>query len=182
MANKILADKINKLEEIMKTDEDSEKILKYAQYFVARVKRNKNYMSSFLDIFESEEKLLYQIRAEKLKKTVQDLLLFLLQNLEEKSESSLNFRSLSGTRDPAQENEKDFFKIHRKSETLAQNISEQKMKIQKIYENLKFSVDRSSKVLNTRLGRQRNNLSCTPNDLNLDFSLCRDLDRSKDFD
>ena len=113
---------------------------------------------------------------------MQDLLLFLLQNLEEKSESSLNFRSLSGTRDPAQENEKDFFKIHRKSETLAQNISEQKMKIQKIYENLKFSVDRSSKVLNTRLGRQRNNLSCTPNDLNLDFSLLRDLDRSKDFD
>ena len=182
MTNKILTDKLNKLEEIMRIDEDSEKLLKYAQFFVARVKRNKNYMKSFVDIFESEEKLLYEIKAEKLKKTAQDLLLFLLQNLEEKSESALNYRSLSGNRDSLQETGQDFVKIHKKSETLAQNISEQKMKIQQIYENLKFSMDRSSMVLSSRFGRQRNNLSCTPNELNLDFSVSRSLDRSRDFD
>jgi SMC interacting uncharacterized protein involved in chromosome segregation len=99
-----------------------------------------------------------------------------LQNLDEKSENSTGSqRSLSSTRENTGH---DFLKIHRKSETLAQNITEQKLKIQKIYENLKFSVDRSNLVLSSRLSRERSQTSCTPNEL--DFSISREMNQSKD--
>lgn len=149
-----MAEKIEIYEKNTEKDEDLTKILKYAQFFIGKVKRNSRYIRSFSDIFESETRILAELKAENTKKVLKDLFLFLLENLDDKRETGA--RSQSTTREDkrysSELNPEEFLKIHRKSDTLAQNITEQKIKIQKIYEELKFSVDHSKVVLASGLG------------------------------
>lgn len=147
-----MSEKIEIYEKNTEKDEDLTKILKYAQFFMAKVKRNSRYIRSFSDIFESETRVLAEIKAENTKKVLKDLFLFVLENLDDKRETGIRSQSTAreSKRYSTDIKPEEFLKIHRKSDTLAQNITEQKLKIQKIYEELKTSVDHS-KVLSTSL-------------------------------
>ena len=150
-----MAEKLELYEKLPEKDEDISKILKYAQFFVGKIKRNSRFFHSFSEIFESETRILADIKADNTKKVLKDLFLFVLENFDEKRE--VGVRSQSTTRGDRRYSGEEVMNFHRKSDTIAQNISEQKLKIQKIYEDLKVSVNRSQMVLSSGLGEKKSN-------------------------
>lgn len=169
-----MAEKLEIYEKIPEKDEDISKILKYAQFFVGKVKRNSRFFHSFSEIFESETSILAEIKADNTKKVLKDLFLFFLENFDEKRESGV--RSQSTTREDRRYMGEEVMSFHRKSDSLAQNISEQKFKIQKIYEDLKVSVDRSKLALTSGLAVKRNSFSEGKKNFPINKGFCESKD------
>jgi hypothetical protein len=144
------------LEKPILLDFDSNKILKYGQLFTAKIKKSFLWMRSFEDIFGSEDELIADIQAENWKKTLRSLFQFTIENLSEIKDGNSTPSPIKGntnipeiviSNESGTVKNEDLVKIYTKSDSLAQNISMHKNKIQKIYESLKESVDISRGIL-----------------------------------
>ena len=163
--NKELKETLKYYKETEKEDVELSKILKYANFFTSNVKQNAAWGKAFTDIFRSKEAFVLDIKNENLKKVSRDLLEFILQTFADLEEIAVSTNSTIYSKDQVTTEEpapavrrntipllnKDITKIHNESGLLAQNISAQKLKILKIYDSVKESLNRSKTMRDTHV-------------------------------
>lgn len=158
--------------ESQKIDSELTKVLKFANFFVAKVKNNLVLNKLFCQVFESEDAFISDIKKENLKKTCQALLEFILETLPERPDSisaqklanpsslDLAMPEIQITPSASDCSKSSIFQMCGQSDLLAQNISIQKQKIFKIYESVRESINKSKNVLGTP--RLEHNFSSSP--------------------
>ena len=138
-------------------------ITRYSRYLISKISENSTWNHIFKDIFGSEEKYFSKLKSDKLDSTVLGLLQFNLEILGKStqvSSCSTTISQNSGHTSPTNSGKPpagfynsaandEFSKIYNEAQALKERLSQQKLKIEKTYENVIDTVGISKKISST---------------------------------
>ncbi|OMJ81276.1 hypothetical protein SteCoe_18268 [Stentor coeruleus] len=147
ITNKKLHEQLLNYQESFKADNNNE-LQRYSKFMLSSIKDNSKVQSEFNNIFISEEAFILKMNqnTENLSFIALGLMKFVLGILEKYNIGAItdlynkNYQNLSQNCDKINLKEEAYMKIYKETQHITDTISEQKKKLERIYENVKETV------------------------------------------